>query len=78
MNVKWKRSGKRMYRFDGDEVMSIIFGAADPNTTMWAWGVWSSHHIKEGITHSLSRAKKEAVEQIDAMTLAEKSAKGAE
>lgn len=72
---KWRRDGKRVYRFDSDKAQSIIFAA--PFLSMWAWGVWGSHFTQEGIESSLERAKRQAEKWIDAVMLAEKSADGA-
>ena len=44
-------------------VQSMIFSA--PNFSMWAWGVWGSQFVAEGIAFSLRSAKQRATEKIN-------------
>ena len=72
-NRRWKRSG-RTYCFHGDGVGAYIFGA-EPPLQLWAWAVWGQYRGKEGIEHSLKNARAEANKWIEAVQLADNSAR---
>lgn len=74
MKRKFRKAGRRQFRFDCDKAQCVIFGAAD--STWWGWGVWGSHYGKEGIESSLKRARERANQALDGLLLAEKSAEG--
>lgn len=54
----------RVYRFSVTYAQAIIFGAGD-GLQMWAWGVWASNFIAEGIEGTLKRARQRVNENLD-------------
>ena len=63
---RWRKGGVRYFRRNAPSGLynAIIFGSSVPHQ-FWAWAVWSSKRVDEGIEFGLAAARMKANAAID-------------